>query len=93
MADPDAPNIVDQVVGDDPQADSIENAEAAATVEENVGAGEAEATTENAGTAQEAANAPQNLALLPMNMNIQGDVIRQSHGPAGMSGDSGPAPL
>ena len=52
------------------------------------GVGSAGAAT----AATAAVGAPQGLAMMPPK-GMQGDVIRQSHGPAGMSGDSGPAPI
>ena len=87
VADPDAPNAVDVMVGgpEEPAASpgSSLEAEESAVKENEEGSVEAGPPA--------AAAPPQGLLLLPMG-NV-GDMIRQRTGPAGMSGDSGPAPI
>jgi hypothetical protein len=84
VADPDAPNAIDVMVGgpEEPNASPGSPLEAEETVTSQQSQ---EGSTE---TTAAAAAPPQGLLLLPM-----GDVIKQHQGPAGMSGDSGPAPI
>ena len=84
VSDPDAPNAMDVMVGgpEEPNASPGSPLEAEEAVESEE---RQEGSTENTAAA---AAAPQGLLLLPM-----GDVITQRQGPAGMSGDSGPAPI
>jgi len=87
VADPDAPNAVDVMVGgpEEPAASPGSSLEAEESAEEE---GSVEAGPPAAAAA---AAPPQGLLLLPMGK--VGDMIRQRAGPAGMSGDSGPAPI
>ena len=99
--DPDAPNAVDEVVGGplEPSASpGSPLAEAESTTEQSdeaaFRASAQEAPQTEGETAPTAAKAPpQGLAMLPPPRGMKGDQIRQRHGPAGMSGDSGPAPI
>lgn len=88
VVDPDAPSAVDAIVGgpEEPAA-----APGSPLEEETVHAEGAGPEGEVGSGAAEASAPPQGLLLLPMGM--EGDVIRQRRGPAGMSGGADPAPI